>query len=392
MRRLLFVLSVAVPVVVFADPPAIPPPTSVIAPFTPPPASLYLPTFIPSFSLPPASAPILSAPHTLHPYVTPIPAGRPVSSVDTLRMTALAAQQGRITRYLDSVLTPLNRYLNTPLVGGAPSTSRVFAAPNPADFELVFERRRAPDSVSMETLIRRGSDSLIDRKFLTSAASSDAGNLARLYADSIATDPARMTDKQKADMAQFVTQFKTLQVAYRAAWEKSIEGKSPLPDPGKPWQQALFALNRILNDAYANTKPGSDERAGVTAFLMRVAQDAPIDSFISTYLVPKTFMEQVTEMAEKGEVAIVDASGPDGADNIVDALKDLLAKKKEPDPARSDWNIASTLGFYNLELRYFPSASVRPGRDVQVVIIAGPRAGRYMWLQDYIRAGYPRNF
>lgn len=388
MRRLFLFFSVVAPIVVFADPPPISLPSPIVAPSVSFPVPL--PVLAPSFPLTPIPAP--SLPHIPYPYVTPVPPGRPVSSVDAVRMANLAIQQGRVSRYLDPVLAPLNRNFNVPAATNIPSTSRVLFAPNPADFELIFEQRRSVGSLSIEEIMRGGVDSLTTQKFISSAAANDAANLARLYADSAGLDPATMTDAQRADTVRFVAQFKALQVAYRTAWEKSVAGKSSAPDPAKPYQQALFALNRILQEAYATTKPGSDERAGITTFLMRVAQHAPIDSFISTYLVPKTALEMLAEASEKGEATVVDASGPRGADTVADALKDVLASKKIPDPAGSDWNIASTLGFYGLELRYFPSASIRPGRDVQVVIIRGPHAGHYMWLADYIRAGYPRDF
>ena len=369
--KLAFLIFLLFSIPVFAASPSLP----IFSPAAiPPSVPVPLPVLTPPFSLPPVSVPALSLPHAPYPYVTPPSSGRTAAGAEAVRMANFARQQDAIERYIDPVLRPLNRHLNTPLINGAPSTSRIVIAPNPADFELVFERRRMAEST--------------EQRFISSARANDAANLARLYADSLAVDPAHMTDAQKADMARFIAQFKALQQAYRAAWEKSVAGRNPAPDPKKPYQQAIFALNRILQEAYDTTNPGSGERAAVTAFLMRVAEEAPIDGFIRAYLVPKTGADLLAEAVADGQATVVDASGPDGLDALVDAIRSALGRRADD----GAWSMTSELRFYGFELRYFPSASARPGRDVQIVITDGPHAGHYMWLADYIRAGYPRDF
>lgn len=384
MLAILSCLLFFLPTFLFAAPPPIVPASPAPSGFVPLP--VITPLAPPSYALP---VPAASYPHIQQPFAVPIPPGRSASSPDAARIAAerfaadRLAHQASIMRRFAPVFMPFNTRLGVhSVVDGTSIFTRIYASPNPADLELVLERR-----VNGE---------IVDAKFISTAAANDAANLARMYQDALRLDPARMTPAQIAERDAFVRDFKAMQKAYRASWEQSMAGKASAPDPKKPYQQALFALNRVLEDAYARTKPGSDERAAMTKFLMNVADYAPIDSFISTYLTPKTGAQMLAEAADKAAadgITVVDASGEDGLDVAIRAIKDALGKGNNPDQKPdAQWSMTSELAFYGLEIRYLPSASARPGRDVQIVIADGPHRGRYMWLADYIRAGYPRSF
>lgn len=195
---------------------------------------------------------------------------------------------------------------------------------------------------------------------LTQGGTVTVTDLERLYRR--ANFPGRpigtpLSDDEARAMATFIRNTTKAQSEYRKAWERSVAKAAPSEPVTEGIRNSITSLHEAIRDVYdehdlAAIRALPDARDRADALLAREAAYARV-------------------MHRYGQGTDVDP--------MFGQFGDTLAKQ---------------LGAYGLGITYYQAPASREGRDVLIVNL-NRESFNYrhtMWLSDYIRAGYPRDF
>lgn len=168
---------------------------------------------------------------------------------------------------------------------------------------------------------------------------------------------ALLSDDEARAMAAFIRNTTKAQSEYRTAWERSVAKAAPSAPVSEDIQRTITSLYVDIRDVYGEhdlsairALPGARDRAD--AILLRDAAYAAV-------------------MHRYGQ----------GTD-------------KDPMFGQFGQTLAEQLNAYGLGIVYHQAPASREGRDVLLVNMNRESANyrHTMWLSDYIKAGYPRDF